>query len=329
MNRTEHSIASGDDDIRVDRWFKRHYPGLLHALLEKQLRKGSIRVDGLKVKSSDRLRFGQTIEIRFDISKIEQSKTPAVRRPLLPEDEKMMKDAVLYRDERVIILNKPAGIPTQGGSNIKRSIDDLLDALTFEGERPKLTHRLDRDTSGCLVLARTRNAATSLMKLFSARQVDKTYWAIIDGVPGMLQGIIDSPIRKKEAPKESGWQRDGRDYEIMMIDEDEGQKAVSEYRILDALARKYALVELKPLTGRTHQLRVHMQAIGCPIIGDHKYGCSTEAMQSLVIDDQLHLHARRVVIPAFGGGRAIDVHAPLPPHMKRSFKALGLDIPKK
>ena len=186
----------------------------------------------------------------------------------------------------------------------------MLDALKFDAkERPKLVHRLDRDTSGCLVLARSAKTANMLMKLFSSRKVDKTYWALVNGSPLPPEGTITLPILKKENPKASAYAEAfaapkrsegglyGREYEIMQVDEENGQKAITDYSVRDTLARKFALVELKPLTGRTHQLRVHMQAIGCPILGDHKYGGSNEDAHALGVENILHLHARRIVIP--------------------------------
>lgn len=332
-----HTVTDADDGIRLDRWFKRHYPGLPHALLEKHLRKGAVRVDGKKAKSSDRIEAGQGIEVRFSMD-TPYPQTPKSY-PLTLEDARMMQDAMLYKDERLLVINKPAGIAVQGGSKISKSIDGLLDALIYDAEtRPKLTHRLDRDTSGVLVLARHTQSAHALMQLFSRRKIDKTYWALVVGLPDPLRGTIDLPMRKKNDPKADALRKGlvapehgegGRDYEIMHIDEEEGQKAVTEYRVLDTLARRFALVELKPLTGRTHQLRVHMAAIGCPILGDHKYGGSMTDAKGIGVENVLHLHARSIHIPGFGGGKAVEVSAPLPPHMEQSFRALGLDVPKK
>jgi 23S rRNA pseudouridine955/2504/2580 synthase len=302
-----------------------------HALLEKYLRKGLIRLDGKKAKSSSRVETGQEIIIQ-DLATGIQNKPVAAPRILSAEDAQFIQSLVLYKDTNIIIINKPYGLPVQGGSKIKRSVDDLLDGLKFESsERPKLVHRLDRDTSGALVLARNRKTATQLGKGFAGKYVEKTYWALVNNSPLPLQGTIDQPILKKENPKASGTPGGphGRDYEIMQVDP-EGQKAITEYRVLETLARKFALMELKPLTGRTHQLRVHMQLIGCPIVGDHKYGGSTEAGAVIGVENILHLHARRIVIPAsITGSPGVDVLAPLPPHMQKSFKVLGLDIPKR
>jgi 23S rRNA pseudouridine955/2504/2580 synthase len=339
---TQHTVSNDDADIRLDRWFKRHFPEVSHGLLEKNLRKGQIRLDGKKAKASDRVYGGQVISIKAQVDggqltadgKEERvSRLPSpVRRVPSADDIQFVQRLVLYKDDNIIVVNKPYGLAVQGGSKITRSLDDLLDGLTFDAkERPKLTHRLDRDTSGCLVLARNAKAAHALMKLFSGRQIEKTYWALVVGASLPLNGTIDLPLIKKENPRMSGRPGgpEGRDYEIMQVDEKEGQKAITEYRTLDAAARRFAWMELKPLTGRTHQLRVHMQAIGCPILGDHKYGGSMEDAASLGVENILHLHARRIEIPSILGGKKTDVTAPLPPHMRKSFEGLGFEVPKK
>lgn len=322
-NLKEHIVTEADDAIRLDRWFKRHFPGVPHGLVEKQLRKGLIRLDGKKAKSSDRIQAGQVLRCpELKVEEAAQRKSHAGGRDL-----EEIKRWVLYKDANVIVVNKPPGLAVQGGNKITRSLDGMLDGLKEkDGERPKLVHRLDRDTSGCLVLARTTKAATALMPLFATRQVEKTYLALVNNLPDPLHGKIDLPLLKKDNPRASAVS-DSREYEIMQVDK-AGQKALTEYHVLEMLARKFALVELSPLTGRTHQLRVHMQAIGCPIVGDHKYGGATEAAVSLGVENILHLHARKISLPPLLGGRAVTVTAPLPPHMKNSFEALGLAVPK-
>jgi 23S rRNA pseudouridine955/2504/2580 synthase len=313
---TQQIIADSDDDIRLDRWFKRHHPGLPHAMLEKQLRKGLVRVDGRKVKSSDRIRAGQTI-VYPEVTIVRQ---PKKRRELTSDEVSEIRKWVLYKDASIIVINKPFGLPVQGGSKISKSVDDLLDGLAEGGERPKLVHRLDRDTSGCLVLARSAKVAAQLAKAFAGKGIEKIYWALVSGVPLPPQGMIDFKLLKSIQGEAS--------FERVAVDEEEGKYAKTEYRVLDMLARKFALVELKPLTGRTHQLRVHMAAIGCPIVGDHKYGGSTSDAKSIGVENILHLHARKIAVPG-AGGKIIEIAAPLPPHMKKSFVALGIDIPKK
>ena len=335
MTRKEHLIAEADDDIRLDRWFKRHFPQLAHSMLEKWLRKGDVRLDGKKAKAAERVRAGQVIEIRSQAADEEMQKQLAARpkaRSLKPDDAKQIQDWVLYKDANLIIINKPFGLAVQGGTKITRSVDDMLDALAEGGERPKLVHRLDRDTSGVLVLARSAKAANALMNLFSSRKVEKYYLALVQGAPELHRGSINLPLRKKDNPRrESGKppaEGKPREYEIVMVDEEAGQKAVSHYRVIDALARQFALVELMPETGRLHQLRVHMQAIGHSIVGDHKYGGETRIAAGLGVENKLHLHAWKIELPPILGGKPVKVKAPLPQHMKNSFKALGIDIPK-
>ena len=312
------TISDEDHDIRLDRWFKRHFPSLQHAMLEKYLRKGAVRLDGKKAKSSDRIFTGQVLnypDFGADVSFIKA-------KPLATEqDAEFVQSLVLYKDANIIIINKPFGLPVQGGTKIKKSLDDMLGGLMFDAkERPKLVHRLDRDTSGVLVLARSTKTAAVLSKMFAGKDIEKTYLALTHGCPMQSVGSIDYRLLKAVHGESS--------YERVAVDDEEGKYARTEYRVVESLARRFALMELKPLTGRTHQLRVHMQAIDCPIVGDEKYGGDEAQAQDVGIADGLHLHARRVVIPAFGSGKKIDVTAPLPPHMKESFKALGIEVKK-
>jgi 23S rRNA pseudouridine955/2504/2580 synthase len=316
---TEHTVEQADADLRLDRWFKRHMPHIPHGLLEKSLRKGDIRVNGKKAKTSDHVESGQVISLNAHVEGISKSRKNEPRRApekniaptLSVEDIRMMQEAVLFKNADVIVINKPAGLAVQGGSGITKSVDSMLDALRFDSrERPKLVHRLDRDTSGVLVLARSAAAASKLMKAFVGKTAEKTYWALVKGAPEIMEGKIDLPLAKQEEG----------DIEKVAIDEDDGKRAVTLYRVIERLSRTLAWVELMPVTGRTHQLRVHMAAIGHPIIGDGKYGAREAFIDG--ISNKLHLHARRIVIP-----RMLDVTAPLPKHMKESFKTLGLEIP--
>jgi len=323
---TDHTIAADDDGIRLDRWFKRHYPGFPHALLEKNLRKGVIRLDGKKAKTSDRVGEGQILGVRCQVTGVGEGNLTSATRHLTPDDSRQMERIVLYKDANLIVINKPFGLAVQGGTKVGKNIDAMLDALKFENaQRPKLVHRLDRDTSGVLVLARSAKAASRLADGFAGKAIEKTYLALVHNVPQPLSGFVELPLLKAAQG----------DRELVGVDEEEGKYAKTEYRVIDALARKFALVELKPLTGRMHQLRVHMAAIGCPIVGDHKYGGGLKFVgnniSALGVQDVLHLHARRIVIPAnlTGDRTAVDVSAPLPPHMVKSFKALGIDVPKK
>lgn len=325
MALTHHTVSEDDHDIRLDRWFRRHFPGFPHALLEKYLRKGLIRVDGRKAKTSDRIRSGQVVgcpELKIE--------PRGPKHKASAEDMAEIQKWVLYKDAHVIIINKPASLAVQGGSKVSRSIDDMLDGLVFDGrERPRLVHRLDRDTTGALLLARSAKVAAQLAKGFAGKSIEKTYLALVNGSPLPPKGVVDLPLLKSTR---------GSDREQVYVDEEEGQAAKTEYRVLDSLAGRLALVELKPLTGRMHQLRVHMAALGCPIVGDHKYGLSRrssegakggggmDSTKALGVENILHLHAWRIVVPPVCGGRKIDVKAPLPPHMVNSFKALGIDF---
>jgi 23S rRNA pseudouridine955/2504/2580 synthase len=308
---SEHAIEEVDSGIRLDRWFKRHMPAMTHGLLEKLLRKGDIRVNGKKAKASDRVEAGQVIGVRFEVSGFSKNELTPKTSQLTPEDARMMQSLVLYKDADVIVINKPAGLAVQGGSKVTRSVDGMLDALRFDAkERPKLVHRLDRDTSGVLVLARSAKAASRLMHAFAGKKVEKTYWALVKGAPEIAQGKIDLPLAKQEEG----------DVEKVAIDEEDGKRAVTLYRVLERLSKALAWVELMPVTGRTHQLRVHMAAIGHPIIGDGKYGGRAAFIDGMELSHTLHLHARRIAIPG-----VLDVTAPLPRHMKESWKTLGLE----
>lgn len=310
------TISDTDHDVRLDRWFKRHYPALSHGMLEKHLRKGDVRIEGKKAKSSDRLLEGQSLEIRFKVEALQPSeKIKPAKRPISAEDVLMMQRAVLYKDANVIILNKPFGLAVQGGTGISKNIDDLLGALMFDAkERPKLVHRLDRDTTGVLVLARNAKVAKILMQAFAGKDVEKTYLALVRGQPQPLKGTIDQPIAKCRVGE--------GDFELMKVD-DSGKRAITEYKVAEMLGGKFSVMELSPLTGRTHQLRVHMAEIGCPIVGDGKYGGSVlESMMD--VENKLHLHAARIQIPSILNTKKIDVRAPLPKHMQRSFDSLGI-----
>lgn len=310
------TISEDDNDIRLDRWFKRYFPSLQHSALEKYLRKGDVRLDGKKVKASERIVTGQVLSHPDMGAEIAVQK----EKPIASEqDTKLLLSLVLYKDLNVIVINKPFGLPVQGGTKIKKSLDDMLDGLKFDAkERPKLVHRLDRDTSGVLVLARNTKTAALLSKMFSGKDIEKTYLALVHGCPLKEQGTIDYRLLKSVHGEGS--------FERVAVDDEEGKYARTEYMVLESLARKFALMELRPLTGRTHQLRVHMQAIDCPIVGDIKYGFDDYQVADVGISEGLHLHARRIVIPAFGSGPKIDITAPLPPHMRSSFKNLGIEV---
>ncbi len=308
-------VAAGDDGMRLDRWFRREYPGLTHGRLEKLLRTGQVRVGGKRAKASQRLASGQMLRIppMGDVPPPQASR----RSPTLSaKDETAIREMVLYRDEDVIALAKPPGLATQGGTGQSRHLDGMLDALRFEAtERPRLVHRLDRDTSGVLLLARSAAAARTLAESFRGKTARKYYWALVAGMPEPRRGTIDLPLAKRAVGHK----------EAVAADPDEGKRAVTHFTTLETVGRKAAWLAFWPRTGRTHQLRVHAAAIGCPILGDGKYGGQAAFLPGAEIPKQLHLHARRLVLPHPSGRGMIDVTAPLPEHMRASWAYFGFD----
>ncbi len=313
MSAATISIAADEDGIRLDRWFKRRYPALTHGRLEKLLRTGQIRLDGKRAKSADRVAVGQAVRVPPQVADEPVEEAP---RPQPREDKRgSLEDAILYMDKTVIVLNKPPGLATQGGSGLTQHVDGMLDQLTFEKkQRPRLVHRLDRDTSGVLVVARTVPAAAALAKSLAQRDASKVYWALTRGVPKPKRGTIRAALAKEGA----------RGHERMEISKDEDAKrAVTEYEVVDHAGGDFAWVAAKPVTGRTHQIRVHLASLGTPIVGDFKYGAQA-ARGKGAIADKLHLHAREIDIAHPDGGR-LKVTAPLPAHMMASWKLLGFD----
>lgn len=305
-------VAEEDDGIRLDRWFKRHRPGTPHALIARWARSGELTIDGRKADVSDRIEAGQTIAMPVPPA-APSGPRPRKEKALSPADVVLAEAMVIHRDKSALVLDKPPGLATQGGTKTDSHVDGLLGALQGDAAvRPKLVHRLDKDTSGALLVARTPRAAAWFAKAFSNRSARKTYWAIVVGVPDIAQGEIDLPLAKQ--PGSGG--------EKMHVDE-KGLPSKSRYRVIERAGNSAAWVELQPLTGRTHQLRVHMAAIGHPIVGDGKYG-GKGAFLTGTISRKLHLHSRRLRIDHPDGG-AIDISAPLPPHFAESLEALGFD----
>ena len=309
-------VEPDDDGIRLDRWFKRHLPDASFNLVSRWARTGQLRVDGKRATPGDRLEAGQEIRVPPADSEAAVTGKPArTRRELTDQEVDFAKDMVIHRDDAALILNKPPGLATQGGTKTEAHVDGLLDALTFGlDNRPKLVHRLDKDTSGVLLVARTSRSAAHFAKAFSSRTARKVYWALVVGVPSIYDGFIDLPLAKQ--PGSGG--------EKMHVDEKEGASARTRYRVVERAGNACAWVELQPYTGRTHQLRVHMAAIGHPVVGDGKYG-GKDAFLTGTISRKMHLHARRLRID-HPKGHQIDITADLPPHMAESFADLGLDI---
>lgn len=310
-------VGLDDDGIRLDRWFKRHLPDVSFNLVSRWARTGQLRVDGARAQPGDRIAEGQTIRVPpAEPAKPAAAARPKSNRPpLSAEQVELAQSMVIHRDASAIVLNKPPGLATQGGTKTFEHVDGLLDALQFEAEgRPKLVHRLDKDTSGALLIARSARAAAFFSKSFSSRTARKIYWALVMGVPDIEDGFIELPIGKQP----------GTGGEKMQVDTEEGQPARTRYRVIEQAGNRCAWVELQPFTGRTHQLRVHMAAIGHPIVGDGKYGLQ-EAFLTGGISRKMHLHARRIRIDHPDGGR-IDVRAELPHHFAESMHTLGFDL---
>ncbi|MHA7819256.1 MAG: RluA family pseudouridine synthase [Erythrobacter sp.] len=311
------TVSEDDDGVRLDRWFKRNLPMIGFATISRWARTGQVRVDGGRVKPEDRLAAGQVL--RVPPGGEAPHKKPKTRKPLTEEQIAEARAMVIRETPSAIVLNKPPGLATQGGSKTTKHVDGLLDAFmrSDDDPRPRLVHRLDKDTSGVLLIARTPGAAATYSRKFSGRSARKVYWALVVGVPEVREGTIDAPLAKQP----------GTGGEKMHVDEENGASAKTRYRVVERAGQKAAWVELEPLTGRTHQLRVHMAAIGHPIVGDGKYG-GQDAFLTGSISRKMHLHARRLIIgtpETKGAGGKLDVTAELPEHFAASMESLGFE----
>ncbi len=308
------TVSEDDDGIRLDRWFKRHMPEVSFNIVSRWARTGQLRLAGKRAVPGDRVEAGQEIRLPpLDPVPARPARAQPKRQPLTEDEEQFVRDMVIHEDRHAFVLNKPPGLATQGGTKTNQHLDRLLAGLADEGGRPKLVHRLDKDTSGALLVARTARSAGHFAKAFSGRTARKVYWALIVGVPDQFEGLIDAPLAKQP----------GTGGEKMQVDPEHGLPAKTRWRVIDRAGNRAAWVELQPLTGRTHQLRAHMAAIGHPIVGDAKYG-GIEAFLTGGISRKLHLHARRIRIDAPDGG-AIDVTAELPTHIAESLATIGFD----
>jgi 23S rRNA pseudouridine955/2504/2580 synthase len=332
MSRVQNVIVGpGEGDQRLDRWLKRKFPHLGQGPIEKMCRKGELRVDGARCKANTRLDVGQ--EVRIPPLPEPSDAKPITKQRIAPADAKMMQDAILYMDDDIIVLNKPAGLPVQGGSKQAKHVDGLSEALTFGyEEKPRLVHRLDKDTTGVLILARTREAAAGLTAAFRHRETRKIYWALVAGVPtpylGEIKyGLVKAPGHGKGGEGEKMLSVHPRD-----IQNTPGAKrAHTLYATLYRVASRAAWVAMEPLTGRTHQLRAHMAEIGHPIVGDGKYGGSGQenmgdgwgAQLGGIISKKLHLHARTLKIEHPITKKVMSFTAPLPDHMAHSWETFG------
>ena len=312
-----HEVSADEDGMRLDRWFKLHFPQVTFAYLNKLTRTGQVRVGAGRVKTNARLVKGQEIRVpplAFDTRPADAPKGEV--KPLTAKERALFESMILFEDQDLFVLNKPAGFAVQGGTKTHTHLDGVLMGLGAElKERPLLAHRLDRDTSGVIVVAKRRAVASALGKLFASRHVKKTYWAVVKGVPNPPQGKIDVALIKARSD-EGDRMRASKPGE-----EDDEQRAITQYATLDK-SEGLAWVSLKPLTGRQHQLRAHMHHIGTAIAGDNKYGGDLGLAEG--IENRLHLHARRIQFPHPREG-VVDVTAPLPQHMIETFATLGFD----
>lgn len=306
-------VAEEEGEVRLDRFFRRHFPHLTQGQIGKMIRTGQVRVDGARAKENDRIRPGQSVRV----PPLPEEKERVERETITEEERLFVQGLVIHKDDDVLVLNKPAGLPVQGGMKTGRHLDLLMDGLKFEyADRPKLVHRLDRDTSGCLVLARTPRAAAAMAKSFKSRETTKIYWAVVLGCPRPPEGEIRGWLKKATGPLDGDRE--------MVRQAKHGEKdalfAITEYVSMSEAYPRAAWMALKPVTGRTHQLRFHMAGIGHAILGDPKYKCDRETPGGL--SERLHLHARAIEIPHPVKG-VVKVIAPLPPHMKKTFGTLG------
>jgi 23S rRNA pseudouridine955/2504/2580 synthase len=310
------AVTPDESGMRVDRFLEARFPGLSFSHIQRIIRKGELRLNGKRAKPKDRLEAGQTV--RIPPLRLDQPKPVSPRHEADAKTRDFLKSITLYEDADVLVLNKPMGLAVQGGSGTVRHLDGMLGVLRdAQGQRPRLVHRLDKDTAGCLLVAKTRFAAAALAKTFRSRSARKIYWALVAGVPRPTQGRISTFLAKEEREEES-----------MMRIAQHGEKgamhAITYYAVVETAARQLAWISLKPVTGRTHQLRAHMAHVSHPIVGDPKYFVKENWEFPGGVQNRLHLFARRIAVPHPRGG-VIDVTAPLPPHMQQSWNLLGFD----
>ncbi|HEV7873788.1 MAG TPA: RluA family pseudouridine synthase [Enterovirga sp.] len=310
------SVEADEAGMRLDRFLSSRFPGLALTHIQRIVRKGEVRVSGHRAKPNDRIEAG--VGIRVPPLKLD---APPVRPQSADEaDATFIKSLALYEDDDMLVINKPMGLAVQGGPGVQRHVDGLLEALRDrQGQKPRLVHRLDKDTAGCLVVAKTRFAASALAKSFRSRATRKIYWAVVAGVPRVRQGRVSTYLAREEVGETDSRMR------IAEHGAEGASHALTYYAVVDNVAQKLAWLSLKPVTGRTHQLRAHAAHIGHPIVGDPKYFDVENWELPGGIQNRLHLLARRIVIPHPRTGQPVDVSAPLPPHMQQSFALLGFD----
>jgi 23S rRNA pseudouridine955/2504/2580 synthase len=309
-------VTADEAGMRVDRFVEARFPGLAFSHIQRIIRKGELRVNGKRAQPKQRLEAGQAV--RIPPLRLDQPRPSGSDAKARDQTRDFLKSITLYEDADVFVLNKPMGLAVQGGSGTTRHLDGMLEALRdAQGQRPRLVHRLDKDTAGCLLVAKTRFAASALAKTFRSRAARKIYWALVAGVPKPRQGRISTFLAKEEREDDSFMR-------VARHGEEGASHAVTYYAVIDTAARQLAWLSLKPVTGRTHQLRAHMAHIDHPIVGDAKYFSKENWQLPGGMQDRLHLLARRIVVPHPRGG-TIDVTAPLPPHMRQSWNLIGFD----
>ena len=307
-------VAPDEKGMRLDRWFKSHFPAVRHGELEKFLRKGQVRVAGGRVKANRRLETGEEIRI----PPLQEGAAPRPAKQYNPDDAAALKKLILFEDDSIMALNKPFGMAVQGGAKTTQHIDGMLASLEKDGVRPRLVHRLDKDTGGLMLLAKTRHAAQTLGDAFKGHLVEKTYWALTVGAPRLSEGTISLPIAKRMVRIESG------DVErVVPAEGEDAKKAITDYQTLDDAGGRVAFLAMRPVTGRTHQLRVHAVAIGCPIVGDGKYGGAKAHLEG--ISSKMHLFCRSMTFPHPKTGRKTSLMAPLVGHMRETWKFFAFD----
>ena len=316
------TVLQEEDGMRLDRWFKMHYPDLKFGQFQKLLRSGQIRLDGGRVKASARVEMGQAVRVPPSVIKgvggDGKAAQPAKAKFISAKDRDFLKGLILHRDDRILVINKPNGLAVQGGTGQTRHLDDMLDGLKFKAaSRPRLVHRLDKDTSGVLILARDRLAAAHMQNELKGRKTHKVYWALMSGVPRPLDGEVENRI-EKSGPKGAEMMNEAEDKK------DGGVRAITRYQVIDQAGEQFAWTAMQPITGRTHQLRVHASLMECPIVGDGKYG-GRKAHPGGEISPKLHLHAHSISFNHPDGHR-VWVEAPLPEHMLQTWAMLGFDV---
>jgi 23S rRNA pseudouridine955/2504/2580 synthase len=310
------AVSADESGMRVDRFLEARFPGLSFSHIQRIIRKGELRVNGRRAQPKQRLEAGQAV--RIPPLRLDEPKPRAAGGEAEAKTREFLKSITLHEDADVLVLNKPMGLAVQGGSGTTRHLDGMLDVLRdAQGQRPRLVHRLDKDTAGCLLVAKTRFAASALAKSFRSRSARKIYWALVAGVPKPRQGRISTFLAKEEREDDSFMR-------IARHGEEGASHAVTYYAVIDTAARQLAWLSLKPVTGRTHQLRAHMAHIGHPIVSDPKYFAKENWELPGGMQNKLHLLARRIVVPHPRGG-TIDCTAPLPPHMQQSWNLIGFD----